>query len=154
MWEYNYLEHHGIVGQKWGVRRYQNMDGSLTVEGKKRYKSTSRLALRELPDYRKNLKTVKKEFKKYKTENKRTKFANVSLKEKKKIGREYVNKRLEAYYGKEKANALSAAYGKVRTAMILAEIGGLPLGLISLSVDSKAYRNAINDYSDYLDKHN
>ena len=32
-----YLEHHGIKGQKWGIRRYQNSDGSLTDEGKQRY---------------------------------------------------------------------------------------------------------------------
>ena len=32
-----YLEHHGVLGQKWGIRRYQNKDGSLTSEGKKRY---------------------------------------------------------------------------------------------------------------------
>lgn len=31
------LLHHGIKGQKWGVRRYQNKDGSLTDAGKKRY---------------------------------------------------------------------------------------------------------------------
>lgn len=31
-----FLEHHGILGQKWGVRRYQNKDGSLTNLGKKR----------------------------------------------------------------------------------------------------------------------
>ena len=31
------LQHHGIKGQKWGVRRYQNEDGSLTNAGKKRY---------------------------------------------------------------------------------------------------------------------
>lgn len=31
------LEHHGIKGQKWGVRRYQNPDGTLTSDGKKRY---------------------------------------------------------------------------------------------------------------------
>lgn len=33
------LYHHGIKGQKWGVRRYQNEDGSLTAAGKKRYGS-------------------------------------------------------------------------------------------------------------------
>lgn len=31
------LYHHGIKGMKWGVRRYQNSDGSLTPAGKKRY---------------------------------------------------------------------------------------------------------------------
>lgn len=34
------ITHHGVLGQKWGVRRYQNKDGTLTSEGKKRYSST------------------------------------------------------------------------------------------------------------------
>lgn len=37
----NFLAHHGILGQKWGVRRFQNPDGSLTEEGKNRYNEDS-----------------------------------------------------------------------------------------------------------------
>lgn len=32
---YDYLEHHGIKGQRWGIRRYQNKDGSLKPAGEK-----------------------------------------------------------------------------------------------------------------------
>lgn len=35
----SYIYHHGIKGQRWGVRRYQNPDGTLTEEGKRRYDS-------------------------------------------------------------------------------------------------------------------
>lgn len=31
-----YLQHHGIMGQRWGIRRYQNPDGTLTEEGARR----------------------------------------------------------------------------------------------------------------------
>lgn len=37
--QHNYLIHHGIKGQKWGVRRFQNADGTRTVAGKRRYRS-------------------------------------------------------------------------------------------------------------------
>lgn len=34
------IYHHGIKGQKWGIRRYQNKDGSLTPKGRERYQNT------------------------------------------------------------------------------------------------------------------
>lgn len=34
--DYTYLAHHGILGMKWGIRRYQNADGTLTEEGRQR----------------------------------------------------------------------------------------------------------------------
>lgn len=37
------LYHYGIKGQKWGIRRWQNEDGSLTSEGKKKYLKEYRL---------------------------------------------------------------------------------------------------------------
>lgn len=36
-WRDYELTHHGILGMHWGIRRYQNPDGSLTEAGKERY---------------------------------------------------------------------------------------------------------------------
>jgi hypothetical protein len=46
----NSLYHHGVKGQRWGVRRYQKQDGTLTPAGKKRYaKNTKREKPKEKP---------------------------------------------------------------------------------------------------------
>ena len=38
-YDYDELQHHGVKGMKWGIRRFQKKDGSLTDAGKKRYRN-------------------------------------------------------------------------------------------------------------------
>ena len=45
----DFLTHWGIKGQRWGVRRYQNEDGSLTEEGKRRYYVNSSGDVKKVP---------------------------------------------------------------------------------------------------------
>ncbi len=40
----DFLAHHGVKGQKWGIRRYQNEDGTLTEEGKARLDAGGNIA--------------------------------------------------------------------------------------------------------------
>lgn len=52
----NELQHFGIKGMKWGVRRYQNKDGSLTPAGKKRYDESGEKKEKTVDDYKEGLK--------------------------------------------------------------------------------------------------
>lgn len=59
--EYSDIRHYGILGMKWGIRRFQNPDGTLTEKGKKRYKyheETLRQELGYMPNSRNKKNTV------------------------------------------------------------------------------------------------
>lgn len=74
-----YLEHFGIKGMRWGVRRFENYDGTLTEAGKRRYRK--RIAIRD-----KGIEHLRKEQKSYEDLAKQSKAkANKYMKEPDKI---------------------------------------------------------------------
>lgn len=70
----NFLEHHGIKGMKWGIRRYQNLDGSNTEAGKKRRRKTVKVKVKDT-----RLKNAKKDNKKLKKENEELKKRLITI---------------------------------------------------------------------------
>ena len=101
----NVLSHHGLKGQKWGVRRYQNYDGTLTFAGKKRALSIQ------------NAYTELSKNKKY-----HDKDGNLTYEGRKKALKmqdEYSNitgKRLRAFVNKKKFNSTSLYYKQINWA--------------------------------------
>ena len=78
------IYHHGILGQKWGVRRFQNTDGSLTAAGKSRYRNTNSISDEEKQKAVKQA-GVDKAYNKLMIEKSKTKFAKDVVDESAKI---------------------------------------------------------------------
>lgn len=88
IYETDYLAHHGILGQKWGIRRYQNPDGSLTSAGLKRYAKIS-----------KKLEKANEKLTKYaiKDDKKKRKYATRAARNKRKADK-LMNKSLNGWF--------------------------------------------------------
>lgn len=98
------LCHHGVQDQKWGIRRYQNMDGSLTALGRIHYGVAKQTA---------SVKAVAK------YASKRKKNTNVSLKEEIEEVKNKVNEKRKADYEEEKTRYVNEIIKKGTTKDIL-----------------------------------
>ena len=175
MWDYvtvnsgqDYLSHHGILGMKWGIRRYQNDDGTLTAVGKKRY-GNAETEFSELNAARKEYEQSKDYYMKktaagllYNRKatdrlNKSVKrLANaktdlndakdrVSLQNQKKKGKRQI--KLEESYrdkGLTKEEAELAAYKRIRTEKTIAIVAGMTVVAAAAYVGYKHYDNTVD----------
>ena len=112
----NALEHHGILGQKWGVRRFENKDGTLTSAGRTRYHTDSE------GNYQK-LKTEKSNYAEESSKNIKTNTDGSKT-----IPKGFVFNRV----GKQtmdinKSGALYVSYGKEDAARYVKNLGPTPL---------------------------
>lgn len=85
------LKHYGIKGMHWGIRRYQNEDGSLTAEGKKHYRIDSPRVAIDWDAKRKRDEQIRNPFKIKTKEDSITKVINKSDEI---FGKRYVDKNI------------------------------------------------------------
>lgn len=162
----NELYHHGIKGMKWGARRYQNKDGSLTGAGRKRYKDDPevRSAKATMKSARKAKNTAynaysniptNENFKAYEDANNKYKSSKFNYKTSKEVarlretGKTFENKskhrlRLEEQYRKSgltAEQAQAAANNRIRTEKILATSAALTVTACAAYAASKTIRD-------------
>lgn len=131
----NELYHFGVKGMKWGVRRYQNEDGSLTSLGKKRDKMLSDRKTAKKYSTKSNI--VNAEYSRREFEDAKTRLKLENQKKKSKRQQDLEKKYLEQGFSKDEAEI--KAYNRAKTETILKVAGGIALASAAAYVAYKHY---------------
>ena len=129
------LYHFGVKGMKWGVRRYQNEDGSLTSLGKKRDKMLSDRKTAKKHSTTSNM--VKAEYSRREFEDVKTRLKLENQKKKSKRQQDLEKKYIDQGFAKNEAEI--KAYNRAKTETILKVAGGIALASAAAYVAYKHY---------------
>ena len=129
------LYHFGVKGMKWGVRRYQNEDGSLTSLGKKRDKMRSDRKIAKKQQTTSNI--VNAEYSRREFEDAKTRLKLENQKKKSKRQQDLEKKYLKQGFTKDEAEI--KAYNRAKTETILKVAGGIALASAAAYVAYKHY---------------
>ena len=129
------LYHFGVKGMKWGVRRYQNEDGSLTSLGKKRDKMLSDRETAKKHSTTSNV--VKAKYSRREFEDAKTRLKLENQKKKSKRQQDLEKKYIDQGFTKDEAEI--KAYNRAKTETILKVAGGIALASAAAYVAYKHY---------------
>ena len=129
------LHHFGVKGMKWGVRKYQNEDGSLTSLGKKRDKMLSDRKTAKKHSTTSNM--VKAEYSRREFEDAKTRLKLENQKKKSKPQQDLEKKYIDQGFSKDEAEI--KAYNRAKTETILKVAGGIALASAAAYVAYKHY---------------
>lgn len=155
-----YIAHHGILGQKWGIRRFQNPDGSLKAAGARRYNGISRESIKQRKETIKSLdnKIKLEPYSKNKQKNKQKLSYEIDQLKNDKIklkvnegkiklkGGSYYDKKVQQYMdqGFSKEEAEIRAYRSNQGRKYIMAAAGITLAAVAAYGGYKYYKNNVD----------